>query len=87
MHRCELGQGAIDFNYLINRLFKYNSNIPYTIELGAMNGREALINNDLYWRYTKGVSNSEKLNLLNYINQKGINFLNYFNIMGTKSTS
>ncbi len=76
LHRCELGQGAVDFHYLINRLFTYNSNIPYTIELGAMNGREALVNNDLYWLHTKGVSNSEKQNLLNYINQKGINSSN-----------
>ena len=36
-----------------------------------MNGR-ALINNELYWRYTKGVSNL-KAKSLNYINQKGIN--------------
>jgi hypothetical protein len=77
MHRCELGKGVIDFYYLINRLFKNNSNLPYTIELGAMNGREALVNNDLYWSYTKGVTNSEKLNLLNYINQKGKNFSSF----------
>ena len=69
MHRCALGEGVVDFQYLLSTLNKYNNSIPLTIELGAMNGREAMINNELYWIHTKGVSNEGRSNLINFINK------------------
>ena len=69
MHRCALGEGVVDFQYLLSTLYKYNSAIPLTIELGAMNGREALINNELYWTHTRGVSNEDRSNLIDFINK------------------
>ena len=69
MHRCGLGEGIVDFKYLLSTLHKYNSAIPLTIELGAMNGREAMINNELYWTHTKGVSNEDRSNLIDFINK------------------
>jgi sugar phosphate isomerase/epimerase len=69
MHRCALGEGVVDFQYLLSTLHKYNSTIPLTIELGAMNGREAMINNELYWIHTQGVSNEGRSNLINFINK------------------
>jgi sugar phosphate isomerase/epimerase len=69
MHRCALGEGVVDFQYLLSTLHNYNSEIPLTIELGAMNGREAMINNELYWTYTQGVSNEGRSNLINFINK------------------
>jgi hypothetical protein len=70
MHRCTLGKGIVDFEFLINKLIEKNSNIPFTIELGAMNGREAMINNELYWKYTKGISLDERKHLVDFINSK-----------------
>jgi hypothetical protein len=32
-----------------------------------MNGREAMINNELYWSHTKGVSESERKELTDFI--------------------
>jgi sugar phosphate isomerase/epimerase len=69
MHRCALGEGVVDFQYLLSTLHKYNSEIPLTIELGAMNGREAMINNELYWTHTQGVSNEGRNNLIDFINK------------------
>lgn len=69
MHRCALGEGVVDFQYLLSTLHKYNSSIPLTIELGAMNGREAMINDELYWTYTQGVSNEGRSNLIDFINK------------------
>ena len=68
MHRCALGKGVVDFDYLITAMHKQNPDMPYTIELGAMNGREALINNELYWSHTKGVSERERHELTDFIN-------------------
>jgi sugar phosphate isomerase/epimerase len=68
MHRCALGEGVVDFKYLLSTLNKYNSRIPLTIELGAMNGREAMINNELYWTHTEGVSKEGRINLVDFIN-------------------
>ena len=73
MHRCSLGKGIVNFEYLINTILKYNSQIPFTIELGAMNGREAMINNELYWVYTPGITVQEKNNLINFIQSKAEN--------------
>ena len=69
MHRCALGEGVVDFKYLLSTLHKYNSAIPLTIELGAMNGREAMINNELYWTHTQGVTNEGRSNLIDFINK------------------
>jgi hypothetical protein len=69
MHRCALGEGVVDFHFLLNTLFKYNNTIPLTIELGAMNGREAMINNELYWTHTEGVSNEGRSDLVDFINK------------------
>ena len=69
MHRCALGEGVVNFQYLLSTLNKYNSAIPLTIELGAMNGREAMINNELYWTFTQGVSNEGRSNLIHFINK------------------
>lgn len=70
MHRCALGKGVVDFEYLISKLYNQNPKMPYTIELGAMNGREAMINHDLYWLHTKGVTESEKNELIRFINSR-----------------
>jgi hypothetical protein len=70
MHRCALGKGVVDFDYLISMLHAQNKDMPFTIELGAMNGREALINNELYWLHTKGVSENERNALTSFINSK-----------------
>ena len=70
MHRCALGKGIVDFDYLISTLNNQNQDMPYTIELGAMNGREAMINNVLYWSHTKGVSEDEKNELISFIKSK-----------------
>jgi sugar phosphate isomerase/epimerase len=69
MHRCALGEGVVDFQYLLSTLNNYNNTIPLTIELGAMNGREAMINNELYWTHTEGVSNEGKSNLFDFISK------------------
>jgi hypothetical protein len=34
-----------------------------------MNGREAMINNELYWTHTKGISNEDRSNLIDFINK------------------
>lgn len=73
MHRCALGNGIVDFEYLINKLYQFNSNMPFTIELGAMNGREAIINDELYWLHTKGVSEEDKNNLIDFVRSKAVN--------------
>lgn len=73
MHRCALGDGVIDFNYLMSTLFDYNPKLSYTIELGAMNGREALINNELYWEYTKGIDIEQKKNLIDFVHSRAVN--------------
>ncbi len=70
MHRCALGKGVVDFDYLITTLHNQNHDIPFTIELGAMNGREAMINNELYWSHTKGVSEDEKNDLISFIKSR-----------------
>uniref|UniRef100_UPI0040482305 sugar phosphate isomerase/epimerase family protein n=1 Tax=Algoriphagus sp. TaxID=1872435 RepID=UPI0040482305 len=70
MHRCALGKGVVDFDYLIKMLYAQNKDMPFTIELGAMNGREAFINNELYWLHTKGVSENERNALTSFINSK-----------------
>ena len=70
MHRCALGKGVVDFDYIITSLHSQNQNMPYTIELGAMNGREAMINNELYWSHTKGVSENEKNDLISFIKSR-----------------
>lgn len=70
MHRCALGKGVVDFEYLIGALCKKNADMPFTIELGAMNGREAMINNALYWEHTKGVSEEGKNRLIRFVNEK-----------------
>jgi hypothetical protein len=75
MHRCALGKGVVDFDYLINMLHGQNQEMPFTIELGAMNGREALINNELYWLHTKGVSENERNALTSFVNSKAENHL------------
>ena len=67
MHRCALGKGVVNFDYLISTLHMLYPDMPYTIELGAMNGREAMINNELYWSHTKGVSHSERNELTDFI--------------------
>jgi hypothetical protein len=69
MHRCALGEGVVDFQYLLSTLIKYNTTIPLTIELGAMTGREAMFNNELYWTHTHGVTNEERSNLVDFINK------------------
>ena len=69
MHRCALGEGVVDFKYLLSTLIKYNNTIPLTIELGAMHGREAMIKNELYWTHTEGVSNEGRSNLVDFINK------------------
>jgi hypothetical protein len=70
MHRCALGKGVVDFDYLITTLHNQNQDMPFTIELGALNGREAMINNELYWSYTKGVSEDEKNELISFIKSR-----------------
>ncbi len=70
MHRCALGKGIVDFDYIITSLHSLNQDMPYTIELGAMNGREAMINNELYWSNTIGVSENEKNELIKFIKSK-----------------
>jgi sugar phosphate isomerase/epimerase len=69
MHRCGLGEGIVDFQFLIRELLKVNSEMPFTIELGAMNGREAQIYNDSYWQYTDGVTLEGKNDLISFINE------------------
>jgi sugar phosphate isomerase/epimerase len=69
MHRCGLGEGIVNFQYLIKELYKFNPEIPFTIELGAMNGREAQINIDDYWQYTEGVTLEMKNELISFINE------------------
>ena len=60
MHRCALGRGVVDFERFVPQLVDYSrGRIPFTIELGAMTGREALIGDDRYWVHTEGVSPSE----------------------------
>lgn len=70
MHRCALGKGVVDFDYLITTIHNQNHDMPFTIELGAMNGREAMINNELYWSHTKGVSENEKNELISFIKSR-----------------
>ena len=70
MHRCALGKGIVDFDYIITSLHSQNQDMPYTIELGAMNGREAMINNELYWSHTIGVSENEKNELIRFIKSR-----------------
>ena len=70
MHRCALGKGVVDFDYLITALINQNNDMPFTIELGAMNGREAMINNERYWASTKGVSEDEKIELMSFIKSR-----------------
>jgi len=70
MHRCALGAGVVDFDFLIAELSKYNHDTPLTIELGAMNGREAMINNELYWQFTKGVDLEQKKMLTDFIHSR-----------------
>ncbi len=70
MHRCALGKGVVDFDYLITTLHNQNQDMPFTVELGAMNGREAMINNELYWSHTKGVSEDEKYELISFIKSR-----------------
>lgn len=67
MHRCTLGKGVVDFEYLISELLNYNQKIPFTIELGAMNGREAFVNQKIYWDYTKGITTEDRKNLIDFI--------------------
>lgn len=69
MHRCGLGEGIVNFQYLITELHKFNPEIPFTIELGAMNGREAQIYIDDYWKFTNGVTLEEKNKLISFINE------------------
>lgn len=69
MHRCGLGEGIVNFQYLITELHKFNQEIPYTIELGAMNGREAQIYIDDYWEFTNGVTLEGKNELIGFINE------------------
>lgn len=69
MHRCGLGEGIVNFQYLIKELHMFNPEIPFTIELGAMNGREAQINKDDYWQYTDGVTLEMKNKLISFINE------------------
>lgn len=68
MHRCELGKGVVDFHKLIPNIIKtYKKDMPFTIELGAMVGREAYINDINYWLHTKGVSADDKNVFINFI--------------------
>jgi len=73
MHRCALGDGVVDFDYLITELCKYNPLTPFTIELGAMNGREAMINNELYWQFTKGIDLEQRERLTGFIHSRAEN--------------
>jgi hypothetical protein len=73
MHRCALGDGIVDFDFLIAELLKYNSYTPFTIELGAMNGREAMINNELYWQFTKGIDLEQRKKLIDFIYSRAEN--------------
>jgi hypothetical protein len=67
MHRCTLGKGIVDFEYLISELLDHDSKIPFTIELGAMNGREAFVNQQIYWEYTNGITTEDRKNLIDFI--------------------
>lgn len=73
MHRCTLGKGIVDFEYLISELLKHDPQIPFTIELGAMNGREAFVNQELYWEFTKGITTEDRKNLINFIKSNAEN--------------
>jgi sugar phosphate isomerase/epimerase len=73
MHRCALGDGVVDFDFLIAELFKCNPHMPYTIELGAMNGREAMISNELYWQFTKGIDLEQRKKLIDFIYSRAEN--------------
>jgi sugar phosphate isomerase/epimerase len=64
MKRCSLGKGFVDFNYCINNI---NNNIPLAIELGALNSRKAEVNNPEYWKHTKGISQEQKENFMEFI--------------------
>lgn len=64
MHRCELGRGIKDLHTFVNLI---PSNIPISIELGAHNQRVADINSSDYWKNTKGISDFEKIRLINYL--------------------
>lgn len=69
MHRCALGRGVVDFDRFIPLLVDHSGGrMPFSIELGAMVGREALINDERYWAHTEGVSLSEADALQNFIN-------------------
>jgi sugar phosphate isomerase/epimerase len=60
MHRCAIGRGVVDFDRFVPLLADYsNGRMPFSIELGAMVGREALINDDRYWAHTEGVSSGQ----------------------------
>ena len=68
MHRCALGDGIVDFQRFIPALKKdFCADMPFSIELGAMVGREALIYNPEYWAYTTGVSDAEKEKFIDFI--------------------
>ncbi len=73
MHRCALGHGVVDFGFLIAELCRYKPNMPFTIELGAMNGREAMINHELYWLFTKGVDLQQRKRLTDFIHSRAEN--------------
>jgi sugar phosphate isomerase/epimerase len=66
MSRCSLGDGVIDFEYVLNALSGLG-NIPLTIELGALNSRVADINNPLYWDYMDGIGEVDKNMFMDYI--------------------
>jgi sugar phosphate isomerase/epimerase len=85
MHRCALGDGVVDFDFLIAELFKYNPHTPFTIELGAMNGREALINNELYWQFTKGIDLEQRKKLIDFIYSRAENDRNIATLWEQKS--
>ncbi len=66
MTRCQIGEGFVDFKEILNSL---NNKFPMTIELGALNSREADINIPEYWDHTLGINQIQKAHFINFINQ------------------
>lgn len=68
MHRCALGRGVVDFQRFVPLLLaRHGAGVSFSIELGAMVGREALINDDRYWEHTEGVGTREIASVRSFI--------------------
>lgn len=67
LSRCSLGKGIVDFSHIFSFLKKNEYKIPMTIELGAMNAREAHIYNEEYWKALPEISDHHRKEFIDFI--------------------